>query len=88
MRCLCGLPAYAESQYQLMFENIRRVTSAAGGATDDIIKIVAWAKDRSFDNAVNKEWLAMFPDEHSRPVRHTLSDQPDARAADLRPYLW
>ena len=21
---------------------------------------------------MNKEWLAMFPDEHSRPARHTM----------------
>jgi enamine deaminase RidA (YjgF/YER057c/UK114 family) len=65
-------PDDIEGQCRLMFENIRRVMSAAGGSPDDIIKIVLWARDRSFKDAVNKEWLAMFPDERSRPARHTM----------------
>ena len=59
-------------QCHLMFENIRRVMEAAGGTPDDIIKLVVWAKDKTFKDAMNKEWLAMFPDEHSRPARHTM----------------
>lgn len=59
-------------QCHLMFENIRRVMQAAGGTPDDIIKLVVWAKDKTFKDAMNKEWLAMFPDEHSRPARHTM----------------
>jgi enamine deaminase RidA (YjgF/YER057c/UK114 family) len=65
-------PDDVEGQCRLMFENIRRVMTAAGGSPDDIIKIVVWAKDRSFKDAVNTEWLTMFPDEHSRPARHTM----------------
>jgi 2-iminobutanoate/2-iminopropanoate deaminase len=59
-------------QCRLMFENVTRVMKAAGGTTDDIIKLVVWAKDKTFKEAMNKEWLAMFPDEHSRPARHTM----------------
>ena len=65
-------PDDIEGQCTLMFENIRRVIAAAGGSTDDIIKMVVWAKEKTFKNAVNKEWLAMFPDVHSRPARHTM----------------
>ena len=65
-------PPDIESQCKLMFENIRRVMDAAGGSVEDIIKVVVWAKDKSFKEAVNKEWLQMFPDEHSRPARHTM----------------
>lgn len=65
-------PPDVESQCKLMFANIRRVMEAAGGSVDDIIKVVVWAKDKSFKEAVNKEWVAMFPDEHSRPARHTM----------------
>ena len=65
-------PAGIESQCKLMFENIRRVMNAAGGSVEDIIKVVVWAKDKTFKEAVNKEWLQMFPDEHSRPARHTM----------------
>ena len=65
-------PPDVESQCKLMFDNIRRVMEAAGGSVEDIIKVVVWAKDKSFKEAVNKEWLKMFPDEHSRPARHTM----------------
>ena len=65
-------PPDIEGQCKLMFENIRRVMEAAGGSVEDIIKMVVWAKDKSFKEAVNKEWLKMFPDEHSRPARHTM----------------
>ena len=65
-------PPDIESQCRLMFANIRRVMDAAGGSVDDIIKMVVWAKDKIFKEALNKEWLAMFPDPHSRPARHTM----------------
>lgn len=60
------------AQCRLMFQNVRAVMQAAGGTPEDIIKVVVWARDLSFKEAVNREWLAMFPDEHSRPARHTM----------------
>jgi 2-iminobutanoate/2-iminopropanoate deaminase len=65
-------PDDIEGQCALMFANVRRVMKAAGGSTEDIIKMVVWAKDKSFKEAMNREWLAMFPDPHSRPARHTM----------------
>jgi len=65
-------PDDIEGQCRLMFANIRRVMEAAGGSTDDIIKMVVWTKDKSFKDAMNNEWAAMFPDPHSRPARHTM----------------
>src|SRR5215813_4782860 len=65
-------PPDIESQCKLMFENIRRVMEAAGGTVDDIIKVVVWAKDKSFKESMNKEWRQMFPDHHSRRGRHTI----------------
>ncbi len=66
------VPADIDGQCKLMFANVRRVMEAAGGSPEDIIKMVIWAKDKSFKESVNKEWLLMFPDEHSRPARHTM----------------
>ena len=65
-------PEDVESQCRLMFANVRRVMEAAGGSPADIIKMVVWARDKSFKDAKNKEWLAMFPDPQSRPARHTM----------------
>jgi enamine deaminase RidA (YjgF/YER057c/UK114 family) len=65
-------PDGLEEQCAVLFVNIRRVVECAGGTTEDIIKITLWAKDRRAKALVNKEWLAMFPDPHSRPARHTI----------------
>ena len=65
-------PDDLEEQCAVLFANIRRVIECAGGTTDDIIKITVFAKDRKTKAFVNKEWLAMFPDPHSRPARHTI----------------
>jgi len=60
-----------EDQLRFMFQHVRAVMTAAGGSTDDIIKMAVVMKDRSLRPALNVEWLKMFPDEHSRPARHT-----------------
>ena len=61
-------------QCALMFANIQRVLEAAGAASEDIIKINVWLKNKDDRDHVNKEWLIMFPDPHSRPARHTFKD--------------
>ena len=66
------VPSDIDEQCRLMFANVRRVMESVGGSPDDIIKMLVWSKERSYKNNVNKEWLAMFPDEHSRPARHTM----------------
>lgn len=60
-----------EEQCRFMFQHVRSIMEAAGGSTDDIIKMSVWMADRAQRDALNKEWLAMFPDEHTRPARHT-----------------
>jgi enamine deaminase RidA (YjgF/YER057c/UK114 family) len=54
-----------------MFQHVRAIMAAAGGSTHDIIKMSVWMADRSQRDVLNREWLKMFPDEHSRPARHT-----------------
>jgi len=44
----------------------------AGGTPDDIIRMAVYLKEESYREAINKEWLKMFPDEHSRPARHAI----------------
>jgi enamine deaminase RidA (YjgF/YER057c/UK114 family) len=75
-----AIPPDIESQCALMFANLRLILAAAGGSPEDIIKMTFWVKDKALRPHVNKEWLAMFPDEHSRPARHSLlnADLPGA----------
>ncbi len=63
-----------ESECALMFANLPRIMEAAGGSIDDIIKLSVWLEGDDKTH-LNKEWLAMFPDVESRPVRHTFQNQ-------------
>ena len=70
------VPAELDAQCHQMFDNVRRVMSAAGGTPEDIIKMTVWIADRSMRETMNRHWVEMFPDPHSRPARHTIA-QPD-----------
>jgi len=75
------IPSRIEEQCAVMFVNIRRIIEAAGGTTEDILQVTVWLKDISNRPHVNKEWVAMFLDPESRPVRHTevYRDLPEGR---------
>ena len=60
-----------EAQCAFMFQHVRSIMAAAGGSTDDIVKMSIWMADRSQRDVLNREWVKMFPDEHARPARHT-----------------
>ena len=68
-----GKPAETiEAQCRFMLDNVRRIVEAAGGGTQDIVKLTVWMKDRSQRPALNVPWLDMFPDAASRPARHAI----------------
>lgn len=73
------VPADLDAQCRQMFDNVRRVMDTAGGTPDDIIKMNVWITDRALRPILNKHWVEMFPDPHSRPARHTLT------SADFNP---
>jgi 2-iminobutanoate/2-iminopropanoate deaminase len=63
--------ATLEAQCAFMFQHVRSIMAAAGGSTDDIVKMSVWMADRSNRDVLNAEWIKMFPDAASRPARHT-----------------
>ena len=67
--------ATLEEQCAHMFAHVRAILEKAGGTTQDIVKVTLWMNDPASKEAVNKEWLRMFPDEGSRPARHTQPSQ-------------
>lgn len=62
-------------QCALMFANMRTVLAAGGATPEDVIKVYVWLKNKEDREHVNREWRAMFPEEHSRPTRHTFKDE-------------
>ncbi|MFN0074522.1 MAG: RidA family protein [Chloroflexota bacterium] len=66
------LPDDPESQVANVFHAVRRVMEEVGGSVADIGKMTVYLHDMRFRDLVNREWLAMFPDENDRPVRQTM----------------
>jgi enamine deaminase RidA (YjgF/YER057c/UK114 family) len=67
------MPEGIEAQCERMFATVRLILEAAGGSPEDVVKMTVWLKDRSQRPDLNKGWLEMFPDPHSRPARHTFA---------------
>jgi 2-iminobutanoate/2-iminopropanoate deaminase len=63
-----------EEQVVRIFKNIDLVIREAGGTVEDIIKVDFGVSDMAFRPLINDEWVRMFPDETSRPVRHVVPE--------------
>tara|TARA_R110002167_G_scaffold49932_1_gene145931 strand:+ start:298 stop:687 length:390 start_codon:yes stop_codon:yes gene_type:complete len=69
-----GLPEDLAGQIVNIFKHVRSAVETAGGTPDDILRITFYVKDPAVGRpALNEEWVKMFPDENSRPARHTLT---------------
>ncbi|HEV7996918.1 MAG TPA: Rid family hydrolase [Stellaceae bacterium] len=76
-----NLPPDLAGQAANLFIHIRSAVEAAGGTVDDILKINFWMKEPGTGRAaLNGEWVRMFPEEASRPARHTLALGGDGNA--------
>ena len=75
------MPQDPDEQAANLFKNIRTFMEQAGGTPEDIIRATVLIKDRAHLGSINKEWLKMFPDEHSRPARHALETEVRAGGA-------
>lgn len=73
-----SIPETIEEQCAILFRHVRDIVEAAGGSTEDIVKMTVWLKDPADRSALNAEWTAMFPDPESRPARHALPLAADA----------
>lgn len=67
-----SMPPTIEDQCAQMFRVVREIIEAAGGTPDNIIKMTVWLRDPGNRDALNAEWIKLFPDPASRPARHTL----------------
>lgn len=66
------MPEDAEEQATNCFDNLKNVLDQAGMDFGDVVKITVFLVDETVRSAINKPWLAIFPDEHHRPARHAL----------------
>lgn len=66
------LPADPATQVQSAFANLQALLTAGGAKLSDVVKLTVYVKDNAVREAINAEWLALFPDPHDRPARHIL----------------
>lgn len=79
-----ALPDSFDEQVTNAFANMRVLVEGAGFELGEVGKITVFMKDTSDRNAVNREWLALFPEEHDRPARHAIkSDLPGQMLVQL-----
>ena len=64
------MPADIETQVRNTFANIAEVLRVGGASTQDVVKFSVTIHDNAVRDAVNQQWLAMFPDPNDRPARH------------------
>jgi 2-iminobutanoate/2-iminopropanoate deaminase len=60
------------AQIRFAFSNMESLLRKAGGTLEDVGHIRVLVPEESYRSAVNEEWLRAFPDERSRPARHTV----------------
>jgi 2-iminobutanoate/2-iminopropanoate deaminase len=63
-------------QAELAFKNVKTLLEMAGGSTADIVHIHVLMGNPSDREAVNKPWVAMFPEEDTRPARRVVKYDP------------
>lgn len=66
------LPADPAAQVKAAFANLQALLTAGGAKLSDVVKLTVYIKDNAVRDAINAEWLALFPDPHDRPARHIL----------------
>ncbi len=66
------LPSTLDAQMAVVFQHVRTLMDHVGGSVDDVVKMTFWLVDPRDRAALNREWVAVFPDEASRPARHVL----------------
>ena len=66
-----------EQQCALMFSHVREIVEAGGGSTDDIVKMTIYLQDFLDREALNQQWVKMFPDTNDRPARQAMAGTPN-----------
>jgi enamine deaminase RidA (YjgF/YER057c/UK114 family) len=66
----------AAEDAELLFQRIQDLVVAGGGTPENIVEMAVYVFDDDDREAINGEWLKMFPDANDRPARHILNVSP------------
>ncbi len=65
------IPEQVDDKIANIFSHIGAILDAADATWDDITKLNFYVTDIAIRPAINVAWLERFPDEATRPARHT-----------------
>jgi len=68
-------PASFEAQCAIVFANMRAILADAGATPEDVVKVSFYMHDLGGRGVINRFWTEMFPDEGSRPARHSQQQE-------------
>jgi 2-iminobutanoate/2-iminopropanoate deaminase len=55
-----------------MFENLAAILARGGATLAQIARLTVYVRSPDYRSLVNAHWVKAFPDEGSRPARHTM----------------
>jgi enamine deaminase RidA (YjgF/YER057c/UK114 family) len=61
-----------QEQISQAFINMKNIVESAGGAVENIGKVIVYLSNIKHRELVNMEWAKMFPNENDRPARHVI----------------
>jgi enamine deaminase RidA (YjgF/YER057c/UK114 family) len=61
------------------FESLAALLEIAGCRPDDVGHLFVWYGSHKYREAVNRPWLAAFPEPEDRPARHAIQSELDGR---------
>jgi len=81
------VPESLEAQYQNIFRHAGLMLEAAGGGWDNLTKMEFWLAQAADRPALEPIWLQHFPEERSRPARHTHVGAVARMSASILAYI-
>ncbi|MFB7948724.1 RidA family protein [Kitasatospora phosalacinea] len=75
-----AMPPALDEQCAHVFGHVRALLAAAGGGPEHVLKLTFHLADPGDRAALNREWLAAFPDPAHRPARQVLAARLDGGA--------
>jgi len=83
-----NVPDTIEEQIANIFTHVGAMLDAAGAAWADVAKMSFWLAEPAHRAAVEAPWLEHFPDDASRPSRHThITKGAPTATADFLAYV-
>jgi 2-iminobutanoate/2-iminopropanoate deaminase len=76
------------AQIANLFRHVGEILDEAGGEWRHIVRMTFWVPDIAVRQLINTPWLEHFPDESSRPARHThVAPDQAAASCDFLAYI-